>query len=138
MNTSIKEYALKLISKKEYSSYKLQEKLNKKYPNDKILVQRIVKELINKGYINDNDYLNMYFNKYILSYKGIRYIKYKLLKEGFDESSIYSIYNIYKDKESDMLIKFIEKNKDIEQIKLIRKLIAKGYEYETVKKIIGG
>lgn len=75
-NNKLLEYAYKLLSKKEYSSYSLKEKLVLKGASE-IEANEIVNHLIEKGYLNDDKLLSD-----IISRDNAKlYGKYKILTQ---------------------------------------------------------
>ncbi len=75
-NNKLLEYAYKLLSKKEYSSYFLKEKLVLKGASE-IEAKEIVNHLIEKGYLNDDKLLSD-----IISRDNAKlYGKYKILTQ---------------------------------------------------------
>lgn len=137
----IKEYALILIGKYEYSTYKLTRSLLKKYSNLEDIKQ-VIDEFIQKGYLNDNEYISNYIENKITKKYGRSRIKMELLNEGI-ENLDETLFEKYDDIEIDnarkLTDKYVKKHQNISadklQQKLYRYLYGLGYEEQVIEQI---
>ena len=87
------------------------------------------------GYLNDENYVKVYVERYASS-RGATRIKYELKRKGVDEKFLKDIDD---DKESarELAIKFYKKKANDPKVKekYYRYMISRGFEYETVARL---
>jgi len=137
----LKEYALILIGRYEYSSYKLTRSLLKKYSNLED-IKKVIDEFIQKGYLNDNEYISNYIENKITKKYGRSRIKMELLNEGIEDldETLFEKYNdIEIDNARKLTDKYVKKYQNISadklQQKLYRYLYGQGYEEPVIEQI---
>ena len=127
------EKGIFLLSLRDRTKKELQQKLNEKYRNSR-MVEKSVLKLIELGYINDKEYAV----SYIMSRKyGKQRIVYNLMQKGIGRETIeeayFSIEEEYdKNIEDEKLEKAIEKNIKKEENKLIQYLVRQGFSLNKV------
>lgn len=134
-------YALFLLSKKDYTQYEITKKLTSKgYSKD--VINKIIDKLKRYDIINDEKYAKKYINECLNIKKyGIKKIEYNLLAKGIELDSIENVscdYDIQLKTAIELIqkkIKYYKNNKDIKN-KLIRYLIYRGFEYDIVKEAL--
>ncbi len=145
-----RDYALKLALN-YLSKYSQPKKIVEKYLYDKGFVSKVVHYAVEKlegyGYIKDELFCDGYIQKNI-STKGLKRIKYELKRKGVASQIIEEkVANYSMEDESEGCIRYLNKyfsKKDFtyqNQQKAICHLLAKGYDYSTIKnsiKIIEG
>ncbi len=156
----IDELILKLknihfIDDERYAKIFVEEQIRHQYgPNmirHQLLNKGITQELIDK-YLTEYDHNMMYENALDMANKtlktviGLPFLKQKetiysrLTRMGYDYSIINQVLNklSYSEVNIDLLIKEYQKllNKEFDQNKIITKLMAKGYSYQDIKKVI--
>ena len=127
------EKGIFLLSLRDRTKKELQQKLNEKYRNSR-MVEKSVLKLVELGYINDKEYAV----SYIMSRKyGKKRIVYNLMQKGIGRETIeeayFSIEEEYeKNIEDEKLEKAIEKNIKKEENKLIQYLVRQGFSLNKV------
>ena len=127
------EKGIFLLSLRDRTKKELQQKLNEKYRNSR-MVEKSVLKLVELGYINDKEYAV----SYIMSRKyGKQRIVYNLMQKGIGRETIeeayFSIEEEYeKNIEDEKLEKAIEKNIKKEENKLIQYLVRQGFSLNKV------
>ena len=127
------EKGIFLLSLRDRTKKELQQKLNEKYRNSK-MVEKSVLKLVELGYINDKEYAV----SYIMSRKyGKQRIVYNLMQKGIGRETIeeayFSIEEEYeKNIEDEKLEKAIEKNIKKEENKLIQYLVRQGFSLNRI------
>ena len=127
------EKGIFLLSLRDRTKKELQQKLNEKYRNSR-MVEKSVLKLVELGYINDKEYAV----SYIMSRKyGKQRIAYNLMQKGIGreiiEEAYFSIEEEYeKNIEDEKLEKAIEKNIKKEENKLIQYLVRQGFSLNKV------
>ena len=127
------EKGIFLLSLRDRTKKELQQKLNEKYRNSR-MVEKSVLKLVELGYINDKEYAV----SYIMNKKyGKQRIAYNLMQKGIERETIeeayFSIEEEYdKNIEDEKLEKAIEKNIKKEENKLIQYLVRQGFSLNKV------
>ena len=150
-NTVYYNKALHFIDFKPRTKKEINEYLTK-FQLDESTINKIIKKLEKIGFIDDERYANRYTEELIRKGKGKKAIYNllikkqkmqlieKLLREGYGQDAInYAMSNItFTDNSQERLIKEYEKlqDKNIEKEKIIARLLAKGYEYSDIKRIL--
>lgn len=133
--------ALELLTLKDYTSFEIKTKLNKKGYDDDV-IENVIYKLIEYNFINDERYANNYLN-YSLKHKkhGKNKIIYSLRQKGIDKSILNNL-NFDNDKEYEYALILGEKkfNKLTEdknkKEKIYRYLLSRGYNIGAVLKVI--
>jgi regulatory protein len=140
------QYALRLIAKKRYAKGEITKKLNSRSYANKEDIKKVLKRLEALNYINDSEYARDYIsNRMKLNPRGKRLLITELLRKGVDSKTI--------DEEIDKSnIDEIEAAKYVLQRKyrkinncpekkkkekIIRYLASRGFEFDTIYKVLG-
>lgn len=81
------------LKKSDLTSDELSNKLLKKHPNRKLIINKIIKEFKEKNLLNDEHFVSYFIRKGINSFKGVERIKYELSLKGINEEMIYQNLN---------------------------------------------
>ncbi|MDI3540840.1 MAG: regulatory protein [Thermosediminibacterales bacterium] len=138
-------YAVNLLAFRDYTEREICEKLIKK-GYDESIVKQVVKDLIQKGYIDDNRYAEQWVKnkakskgigaakiKYELSRKGI---PYDLIEEKLEESKDFDELEIAMGVAYKKIKSYKNMEKDRIKAKLGRFLERKGFSYNVINKVI--
>ena len=135
------EYALKILSIKDFSVNDLRNKLKTKNYSE-YTIKGVTQKLESYDLLNDEKYANKLINDSLEFKKnGINKIKYSLKSHGIENNIIDNIKidnkKEYKNAYDIALKKYkLIEGKGNEKGKLYRYLSSKGYEYDTIKKVI--
>lgn len=135
------EYALKILSIRDFSVNDLKNKLRTKNYSE-YTIKGVTQKLESYDLLNDEKYANKLVNDSLEFKKnGINKIKYSLKSHGIGNNIIDNIKidnkKEYKNAYDIALKKYkLIKGKGNEKGKLYRYLSSKGYEYDTIKKVI--
>ena len=127
------EKGIFLLSLRDRTKKELQQKLNEKYRNSRMIDKSVMK-LVELGYINDKDYAV----SYIMSRKyGKQRITYNLIQKGIGRETIEEAYFSIEEEyerniEDEKLEKAIEKNIKKEENKLIQYLVRQGFSLNKI------
>ena len=127
------EKGIFLLSLRDRTKKELQQKLNEKYRNSRMIEKSVLK-LVELGYINDKDYAV----SYIMSRKcGKQRIAYNLMQKGIGRETIEEAYFSIEEEyerniEDEKLEKAIEKNIKKEENKLIQYLVRQGFSLNKI------
>lgn len=139
MNRYLNNKLSKLIEKYRYGEIKL---------SKEEIVAKIIKDLLERKYLNDIEYSKSYIEQQIASLKlGKRALAYKLIQKGIDKKIVDAVLSderiISKEKTNTLIDKSIEKigsiikHRKLEKQKardiLIRRLMSKGYDYQEIR-----
>lgn len=133
--------SIKYLSRREHSSKEIKDKLNNKFPNQNNLIEKVIDLLIEKNFLSDERFTEIFIRNEILNLNGPNKIKQKLLLKGIEEDYINENLLQYKNeftKNCSTLFEKKYKNKNLdfkEKQKSIRYLLNKGYFYEDIKTI---
>lgn len=142
-------YCIFLLSKRDYSRYKIQQKLkSRKYSEENI--KEVIQLLIDQNYLREEAYLRMRIKT--LLYKGVSnyYIKQKLSEEKLTASdeqinSLREENNISKEDSLEYLLNKKLRGKEIPKEfeakaklknKILRFLISKGHSYQDANQAL--
>lgn len=136
----IKTRVLKYVFYKKRTSEEVRRKFETTY--DKEILNEVIENLIELGYINDKSYISRATNEYMsLKDMSIREIKYKLLSKGLKSKTIdeyfqenYDILKEYELKSARNIA--TKKSKTMDNIEIKEFLIRKGYTQESIKEAI--
>lgn len=132
--------AMTLLGKMLKTKKQLKDYLAKKGYDD-IIIDKVMSKLIEYGYIDDKNYVNMYLNTYGNKY-GQRKLKYELIKKGVSKSLVDEAFIDY-EQNKDVVLKIAKKyikNKPhfdyATQQKLAQHLAYKGFSWDDIKECI--
>lgn len=121
-----------LLSKKDYPIKEFTTKLVTKY-REKEIVEEIIDEFIEKGYLDDMEYGRCYIK--IHNY-GRKKMEFMLFQKGLSSDIIRELLNDNSDNEMEEIkrlwLRLGEKEKDKKIVSLMRK----GFQYRDIKKVI--
>lgn len=106
------------------------------------LLEDVIEELKEIGYINDESYIQKTVNEYIkLNNLSLKELKYKLMAKGINgdliDDYIYSHSEELEQYEIDSAKNILlKKQNNLEEEKLIQYLLKKGYKLESIKMAI--
>lgn len=137
----VRQFILKKLSLRNYSSFELI-KLLKSYQVTEVLIQALILEFQNLGYINDEDWIESFIRGAKAKKKGPFAIFHQLVEKGVDPERAKIALNQW-DQKSDRALrikKILEskgKRYDLadfkDRQKIIASLLRKGYSFEDVK-----
>lgn len=135
----IYNYAIKLLTGRDYSEVKLKEKLRLKN-FDKIVVEKVIAEIKERGFLREESYLEARIKAFMHKGYAKKYILQKLTSESdqIEMDQIDEIFLEYGIQESDQVIKLISKKQpqhiptDFEEKKkifqkILRFVVSKGH-----------
>ena len=130
----------------KYIMYKkrTEEEVKRKFGNidDHELLEEIIDELKENGYINDNNYIERAIAEFIsLKNLSLKELKYKLLSKGLKKNLIDDYFSQKSDELEDYEINsakniMLKKKDSMEEQELIQFLLKKGYKIENIKQAI--
>lgn len=133
---NLKTKVLKYILYKKRTEQEVRRKFAEVPEN---LLENVIEELKQNGYINDNSYIQRAVNEFMsLKTLSLKEISYKLYEKGIERDIIEK----YIDENYDELIEyekkcakkiFIKKSNTMEKIDIITLLKKKGYREESIK-----
>lgn len=144
---SLKNSALRIISRRPHSAFELKVKLQKKRFN-KDDIAPIIQDFQDRGYLSDRDFAFRYAEEAISKKKGLIKIKGELISKGINREIIDEVMSSVEDEESllenakslanrklsSLKHKSLEKNQ-LKQ-KLYSHLISKGYNHTIIRQVI--
>ncbi|BDU49506.1 regulatory protein RecX [Haliovirga abyssi] len=129
----IREKAIYLLSRRDYSEKELKLKLKEKY-NYSEKIDKVMSVLLERGYIDNFRYaVNFIENKKF----GYIRMKYELNLKGISEDMISKIYEISDFDEKEFLKYHLKKVKNRDREKKIAYLMRRGFKFEDITKMIG-
>jgi len=141
-------YSLRLLGGQEYSLKKLKTKLiQKEFPEEEI--EEALKLVVEKGYLDENRYLELKVKSLILKGKAGRVVQHTLAHEGISvsESRINEICLEKGVDQDEQLVELLNKKLRHHQPgarldpsdyqKIIRFALSRGHSYQKVKKLLG-
>lgn len=146
MNKEAYNYSIFLLSKRDYSSFKLKQKLkSRKYQEEEI--SEVLQKLIHQNYLREQQYTNMRIKTLLIKGFSNSYIIQKLGQEEIiinneNVELIKSENNINEDENIDYLIQKKLRNKKIPndyvskqklKSKVINFLMSKGHSYSKIQ-----
>ncbi len=127
-------YALRLLSRRDYSVKELEQKLRKKYSEEE--VKNTINKLTERELLNEKLYAERLIRKYAFEKKyGYLKIRYLLMSKGIEskifEPLLSAIYDEEKEKENALSLS-LKRSLD----KLGSFLLSRGYRDFTVRKVL--
>lgn len=135
------KYCIKLLEGKDYSIFCIKNKLKIKYYTDEA-IEFAVNRLIDKGYLNDENFAENYYELKKRNF-GIRRIKNELIKNGISDKIIDDLLSKEEDSQDSMeLINrlAVSKGFDLEAANLKEKdrfykfLVRKGIDFDSINR----
>jgi regulatory protein len=139
-----KEYAFKLLGRRDYASSRLKAKLEKKGYSSKIVL-RVIKYLEKTGFLNDKKFaLNYAYFRLNGKPGGPRVLGYELFKKGIPrllaDEVILSVYNEVSEEEliKKVVKKEISRRKITDEVRhrLYAKLLRRGFSCENIERVL--
>lgn len=136
----LKSKILRYIYYKKRSESEIKRKFSKDY--DKELLDNVINELKEKGYINDNSYIKRTIDEFIaIKNLSLKEVRYKLMSKGISPKDI----DKYFDENYDELLEYeinsaktiaSKKIKKMDEQSVKNYLYRKGYKTESIKEAI--
>lgn len=139
-----KNFALRRLVQRNFSSYEMEKLLYERLVS-KETVHKIVQELVESGYINDQDWISGFIRRNIEKKQGFKNIAMKLRAKGIPEREIESKLSDLAEEgsQSASIKKLLEtkyRSRDFsdyrEKQKVIASLIRRGFSYEDIHAVI--
>lgn len=133
-------YALRLLSRADYTSKMIEDKLTSRGLPEGI-AKEVTDKLISEGFINNTDYgIKFIENSLNLKSKGKRYIEFELSKRGFQKEEISELLEEnYTSKAKEALNKILKKTGktvnelDFKELNSIKgKLVRQGFTFDEI------
>ena|SRR3989344_2859443 len=135
---AIRDKAIKFLKVRLHSAAELRRKLLIR-GFSKALVEQLVKELTDLGYLNDEIFAESYLDS-LIKYKSFGFfgLKAKLLSRGIDESLISSLLSRKLSEEQEIILakKALERKGGTDRIKLMQALSRKGFRSQVIKRLL--
>ena len=133
-NNSSFSYALRLLSRRDYSEFEIRKKLENKFNKEDI--EDTIKKLVERRLLSDERYVKRIIEKYTFVKKyGYLKVQYELLHRGISYDVFNSIldeaYPEEREKENALCI---SKKRPIEKLK--RYLVSRGYRLSVVREVL--
>ncbi len=127
-------YALKLLARKDYSQFELQEKLKKKFTEEEI--KNTVKKLVELRLLSDERYVKRTIEKYAFIKKyGYLKVQFGLLRKGIKYSVFSPIleaeYSEEKEKENALSL---SNERPVDKLKGY--LVSRGYRLNVIREVL--
>ncbi len=131
-----------LLVRREYSQLELRQKLSQ-LEIDTDVIEQCLKRLLEENYQSDERFTEMFCRTRISQRHGKQKIRYELKQKGIEENLIDSVMSEYDSEWVNNAIHLIERKSprgDVKKAindftiksKIIRFLLGKGYEYDTI------
>ncbi len=131
MNKKAKMYAFKLLSKRDYFSFELKNKmLSKGFSEDDI--EEVIRYLKEEGYIDDKYLKERVKEKNLKKGKGSLYIRKKLYSKSGDDIDI----SFDEELEAALYALRFKYKKDREYKEIVKFLSYRGFRYEVIQEAI--
>ena len=137
------DYCIYLLSRQDYSEFKLRQKLRQRQTETEEINQTITK-LKEKNFLNEERYKQLFIKKWILRGEGKQKIRLRAEQEKLTISeSDFDHYSPEKNiekliiKKTKNLNSSMDKEESFKQkSKLLRYLVSKGHSYQEAKKMV--
>lgn len=133
-------YGLWLLSRRDYTTYELTQKMKTYQPDEKI-IEEIVNKLVNLGYVNDERRATNIVNAYIKKESSYK-IKRRLSEKGLSKDLIEEVIQecVDEDTENEMASKMLIKKFKVfdkeNKKKYCSYLAGRGYPWDVISKAI--
>lgn len=141
---AVQKYAMYLVERRDYTEKALKRKLDGQFARDKQFNQSVIDMIVDKGYVNDQRYMERMVENLMEQSIGVGKIKQKLYMKGFSQHHIE--IGISKASEKDFFpdVLAVKQKKygdaPITDIKLKQKalgfLVRKGFDFDLCNKAI--
>lgn len=150
-SVSLREYALRLVAKREYSVFDFQKKLKKRFPDNSQETEKISQEFLDKNWLNDERFAEFFVvDKVNLRRWGRLKIFLELKQHGIEEEMANkALDTFFPEKiEQEKIAKIAElkkeqllrKNPEISSLELRQKifsyLLSKGFPSDGIVKVL--
>ncbi|MBI2356234.1 MAG: RecX family transcriptional regulator [Candidatus Doudnabacteria bacterium] len=129
--------ALKLLKRRQHSSFELQRKLEARgYSKSSVVAVLVL--LREQDYLNDERFAEIFLDN-LIKYKtfGFYGLKGKLLQRGIDKGIIDDLLSSFGfEDEKRIALKILEKKRERDPVKLARSLSAKGFRSQVIKDVL--
>ena len=136
-----KSKVLKYILYKKRSKQEVKNKFYNTIENE--MLDNIIEELEENGYIDDNNYIERAVNEYkALNNLSLKEVRYKLMGKGIPKDLIEDYISNHQEQMEEYEIMsaktiIIKKQNTMEEEAIIQSLIKKGYKTENIREAIG-
>ncbi len=135
-----KSKVLKYILYKKRSKQEIKNKFYNTIENE--MLDNIIEELEENGYINDNNYIERAVNEYkALNNLSLKEVRYKLMSKGIPNELIEDYISKHQEQMEEYEINsaktiIIKKQNTMEEEAIIQFLVKKGYKTSNIRKAI--
>lgn len=135
-----KSKVLKYILYKKRSKQEIKNKFYNTIENE--MLDNIIEELEENGYINDNNYIERAVNEYkALNKLSLKEVRYKLMSKGIPNELIEDYISNHQEQMEEYEINsaktiIIKKQNTMEEEAIIQFLVKKGYKTSNIRKAI--
>lgn len=135
-----KSKVLKYILYKKRSKQEIKNKFYNTIENE--MLDNIIEELEENGYINDNNYIERAVNEYkALNNLSLKEVRYKLMSKGIPNELIEDYISNHQEQMEEYEINsaktiIIKKQNTMEEEAIIQFLVKKGYKTSNIRKAI--
>ena len=135
-----KSKVLKYILYKKRSKQEIKNKFYNTIDNE--MLDNIIEELEENGYINDNNYIERAVNEYkALNNLSLKEVRYKLMSKGIPNELIEDYISNHQEQMEEYEINsaktiIIKKQNTMEEEAIIQFLVKKGYKTSNIRKAI--
>lgn len=134
------------LGRKMHTALEVRQKLLQKYPNNKDIVETVIKECEEVNLINDEKYAEEFIRSRLsLKPKGKKMLFFELKKKGISEEIIEEVLANIKDDDEEnnaerialQKIKVLSGEKDIhkKREKIFRFLVSRGFDFSLAKRV---
>lgn len=144
MSQQAYNYLIKILSARDYSEYKLREKLKaKKFPANEI--DTAIEKIKTNGYLQEKNYTEARIKAFMNKGYSVHYIRQKMAQEKLvvENDLIHDVFLEHKTDEAQQIERLARKKistkeslTSLEEAKILRFLISKGHAYSLSKKIL--
>jgi regulatory protein len=140
----VQSYAFYLLERQDYTSGRLLQKMNENFRRDTQFNQTVLDIIVDRGFINDDSYLNRLVENLMSQNIGIGKIKEKLYNKGFSGELVDRGVSIAKEKDFFPAALSVKQKKfgddAITDQKLKQKalgfMVRKGFDYSLSRKVV--
>ena len=135
-----KSKVLKYILYKKRSKQEVKNKFYNSIENE--MLNNIIEELEENGYINDNNYIERAVNEFIaLNNLSLKEVKYKLMNKGISSNLIEDYISSHEEEMQNYEINsaktiILKKQNSMDEDALMQFLVKKGYKTSNIKQAI--
>ncbi len=136
-----KSKILKYILYKKRSKQEVKNKFCSTIDNE--MLEEIIEELEENGYIDDSNYIERAVKEYVaLNALSLKEVKYKLMAKGIKSGLIEDYFSEHQDEMQEYEINsakklILKKQNQMDETTLMQFLLKKGYKTENIREAIG-